>query len=113
MDKTVIPSADRGLSTYTVSFGLSLAITSVASALLVIAKEERPALMMSMQSATGHHWATHSLFALVLFLAVGFGLARTNDGQGPTISSAALAKLFVGGIALGALLIGGFYLCAG
>jgi membrane-bound metal-dependent hydrolase YbcI (DUF457 family) len=103
--------ADEGVfSKYTASFGISLGITSVASALLVIAKEKSPTVMAWMKRTTGHHWTTHSLFALVLFLVLGFGLARTNGGQGPRLTAAGLVKALVGGVAIGVLIIAGFYL---
>ena len=105
------PGEDR-LSSVTVSFGISLAITSVASALLVVAKERSPAVMALMKSATGHHWATHSLLALAFFLALGFGLARLNGGKGARMTPGGLVAAVVCGIAIGTILIGGFYLFA-
>ena len=43
------------VSKYTVAFGCSLALASVANGLLVIAKEKIPAVMSGMQKLTGHH----------------------------------------------------------
>jgi hypothetical protein len=104
-------AANDPLANATVAFGLSLAITSVASALLVIAKEKGPpAVMAAMKSATGHHWATHSLAALVLFLALGFALMSPNGGRGVRLSPSALVKTLVLGVAIGTAVIGGFYL---
>lgn len=65
--------------------------------------------MASMKWAAGHHWAAHSVFALVLFIGIGFGLARANGGQGMRMTSAGLVKAVVGGIAIGSLIIAGFY----
>ena len=112
MDNPVKNPSEDGLSNATVSFGISLAITSVVSALLVVAKERVPAVMASMKSATGHHWATHSLFALALFLAIGFGLSRMNGGKGVRMTSGGLVTTVVCGIAVGSIIIGGFYLFA-
>jgi hypothetical protein len=96
------------LSKYTVSFGISLAITSVVNALLVIAKETHPTTVMDwMKQATGHQWATHSLLSLMLFFALGLVLAR---GQGPKMTAASLIKIIVTGVAIGGLTILGFYL---
>jgi len=108
------PAETDPLANATVAFGLSLAITSVASALLVIAKEKGPpAVMAAMKSATGHHWATHSLVALVLFLALGFLLMRSNGGRGVRLGPGSLVKTLVLGVIIGAALIGGFYLFVG
>jgi hypothetical protein len=110
MDDTIKNSGEEGLSNVTVSFGISLAVASVASALMVVAKEKSPALMASMKSATGHHWSAHSLFALAIFLVVGFALTRVNGGKGVQMTSAGLVRTVVGGVLIGSVIIGGFYL---
>jgi len=110
MSNPINPSENDGLSNYTTSFGIALAVASVASALLVVAKEKSPALMAAMKSATGHHWPTHSLFALAIFLVVGFALTRVNGGQGVRMTPCALVKTVVGGVVLGSVIIAGFYL---
>jgi hypothetical protein len=110
MENAIKNPGEDGVSNFTVSFGISLAVASVASALLVVAKERDRALMASMKSATGHHWSTHSLFALALFLVVGFALSRLNGGQGVRMTAGALVKTVVGGIVVGSLIIGGYYL---
>ena len=110
MAKSLETSSEERLSNVISSFGISLAVASVVSALLVVAKEKSPAVMASMKSATGHHWSTHSAVAVVIFLAGGGLLTRLNGGRGVTISPARLIVTIVCGIALGVLLIGGYYL---
>ena len=44
---------NNNLSRYTLSFGLVLAVASVANGLLVIAKEKIPAVLAGMQKLTG------------------------------------------------------------
>jgi hypothetical protein len=95
------------LSKRTISFGLSLAICSLVNALLVIAKEKSPAVQSAMQKLTGHHWVTHALVVLVLFVILGFLFA------GVTISVNRLIKTIVGGIFLSGVIIIGFYLISG
>jgi len=102
-----------GLSKYTISFGLSLALASVVNALLVIAKEKIPNVMAALHSMTGHHWISHSIIVLVLFVAFGWIFAQANEGRGPGISVHRLLGLLVSGVLTGALLILGFYLTAG
>ncbi|HZM01775.1 MAG TPA: hypothetical protein VFC44_02025 [Candidatus Saccharimonadales bacterium] len=101
------------LSKYTISFGLSLALASVANALLVIAKEKIPRVMAALQGMTGHHWISHSSIVLVLFVAFGWIFAQANGGRGPGISVRGLLCVLVSGVLTGALLILGFYLTAG
>jgi hypothetical protein len=95
-----------GLSRFTVSFGIALAIASVVNGLLVIAKEKSHAVMAGMQSLTGHHWITHSLAVILLFLGLGFGLAKS----GPQMTSRSLFTWLFSGVLIGAVLIVGFYL---
>ncbi|HVM63051.1 MAG TPA: hypothetical protein VMV72_19485 [Verrucomicrobiae bacterium] len=98
------------LSKYTVSFGLSVALCSVINALLVIAKENSPAVQAAMQRMTGHHWVTHSAIVLVLFGFLGWLFAKANGGQGLKISPSHLISMIVTGVVAGGLVITGFYL---
>src|SRR5580698_6153868 len=108
MDTAANLDRPDSLSRNTVAFGISLAVTSVVNALLVVAKETHQATVMAwMKKATGHHWATHSLLSLILFFALGLFLAR---GQGLKITAARLVKIIAAGVAIGGLIILGFYL---
>jgi hypothetical protein len=95
---------------YTTSFGLSLVITSILSALLVIAKEKNQALMSWMQALTGHHWITHGILVLALFVALGLVLANLKpiDSMGSKTNN--LAVTIVTGIVLSGLILAGFFL---
>ena len=78
---------DEALGRYTVSFGVSLAITSVLNALLVVVKElNENTLLAWMKQVTPHHWITHGLFDLIVFAVLGFALARVNGGRGLEVS---------------------------
>ena len=98
------------LGKYTKSFGLSLAITSLISALLVVLKEtNEDTVLVWMKAATGHHWVTHGVINLVLFLLFGWLLAIPNDGQGVNISSRSLVLTIVVSFIASGLIIIGFY----
>ena len=94
------------LSRYAVSFGLSLSVCSVINALLVVAKEKSPAVQSAMQKLTGHHWVTHSVIVLALFVILGFLFGRV------TISTDRLIKTIFAAVILSSLIIIGFYLTA-
>jgi hypothetical protein len=100
---------NNGLGKYTTSFGVSLGITSLVSAILVIIKESSEGLLAFMKSVTGHHWVTHGLFALIVFVVLGYVLALPNKGQGIKLTENSLLTVIVGGIVIGGLIIGGFY----
>jgi hypothetical protein len=103
---------NKSLSKYTVSFGLSLVICSVVNALLVIAKEKSPALQAALKKLTGHHWITHSAIVILLFIALGWLLAKAKGGEGFPVTLNTLIKTIVAGIVISGLLITGFYLIA-
>jgi hypothetical protein len=105
---------EKDLGKYTVSFAVSLGITCVLSALLVVLKElSEHSVLVWMKGATGHHWITHGLFDLIVFVVLGLLLARANGGSGIAISEKGLITIIVGGVVLGGLIIAGFYLIAG
>jgi hypothetical protein len=96
---------------YTKSFGLAFAITSVVSALLVILKESsEEGVLAAMAAITGHHWVTHGLINLILFVVLGWALSRANKGQGIKISAGGLVSSIVGAVIISGVLISGFYL---
>ncbi len=101
------------LNAQTRAFGLSAAVTCVASALLVVVKETNEGLLKFMKTITVHHWVTHGLFAVLLFLALGLLLARSNNGQGPAIGDDTVVKAVAGGFLLGCVIIAAFYLFIG
>lgn len=101
------------INAQTRAFGLSLAITSVLSGVLVIAKETNAGLLGFMKTVTIHHWMTHGIFNLVVFLVLGLLLAKSNNGQGPDINDGTLLKVVVGGFLLSCVLSAGFFLFAG
>ena len=90
------------------AFGLSVAVTSVLTALLVIAKETTPALKAWMKAFAGHHWTTHGLITLLVFVALALLLAQLRLSE--RLTTTALTLVLAGGIVLSGLLIFGFYL---
>ena len=96
---------------YTMSFGLSFAITSVISALLVILKESsEEGVLAWMAAVTGHHWVTHGLINLILFVVLGWALSRPNEGHGVKMTANSLVSFIVGAVILSEVLIAGFYI---
>jgi hypothetical protein len=96
---------------YTAAFGVSLAITSVLSSLLVVVKEmSENTVLALMKNITVHHWVTHSLFILILFVIIGWVLARVNGGQGVRMAVDPLISMIVSAVVVSGLIIAGFYL---
>jgi lipoprotein signal peptidase len=102
---------NTGIGKYTRSFGLSFAITSVLSALLVILKESNEETVLAwMKAATGHHWVTHGIFNLIVFVGLGWALSRLDNGQGLKITANILVICIVCAVFVSGLIITGFYI---
>ncbi len=104
---------DNGLGKYTASYGVSLAITCVLSALLVPIKELNKPLFTLMAKATTHHWITHGVFDVIVFVVLGWALAQLNGGTGLKTPAKSLINMIVGAVVIGGLIIAGFYLFVG
>lgn len=95
---------------YSIAFGVSLSITSVLSALLVVVKESNEPLLNWMKQATGHHWITHGVLTLVTFVVLGLVLAQLGPARAGRPSSVALANGIAAGVIAGGAIIAGFFL---
>jgi hypothetical protein len=54
------------------AFGLSAAITVVFNVVLAFVKDSYPALNAFMAFLTGHHWRTHGLVDVIVFVLLGW-----------------------------------------
>ncbi len=69
------------LNKFTVGFGISAAITIFFNTLLMIIKEEIPSVHTFMVTLSGHHWTSHGLIDVVLFLLLGFLFSKKEIHQ--------------------------------
>jgi uncharacterized membrane protein len=104
-------SKNTAFSRYTASFGLSLALCSVLNALLVVAKEKSKAISDWMQKLTGHHWITHVLIIMLLFVLLGFAFAR-RGAQESERAACRVTNTVLAGVIASVAIIMGFYLIA-
>jgi len=88
-------------------FGVSYAITCIVNAIVVVFKEAFPAVHDFMTAITGHHWVTHGLLDLIVFVALGLYLSR---GEGLQMTGGAVVSKIVGGTVIGGLIIVGYFL---
>ena len=101
-----------GISKSARAFGIALALASIANSLLVVVKEKSPALQAEMKKLTGHHWITHAIVIVGIFLVSGWIFSKLNGAQGIRIATGKLIAALVSGVALAGLIILGFYLIA-
>jgi len=106
--------AENGIGKYTASYALSLAVTSVLNGLLVIVKEtHEDSVLALMKRLTPHHWITHGIFVVLVFLVLGWAFSRANGGRGVQIPVPRLIGVLVGAVVVGGALIAGFYFLEG
>ncbi len=99
---------------YSRAFGLSFALTSLLSALLVVVKEtNKDTVFAWMAAATGHHWVTHGVLVVALFVVLGLALASARGGAGPRLGEGGMIGAVVGSTVASGLIVAGFFLFAG
>ena len=99
-------SAVDTVSAKVAGYGISYAITSILSALLVMLKETNESVMGLLVSITGHHWVSQGLLVVVLFVVLGALLGRRDMGM----SGNALISTVVGATVLSGVIIAGFFI---
>jgi len=92
----------------TTGFCLSAAVMSILNTLLVIIKELMPPFKAGMAKAMGHHWTTHGVAVLGLFVVLGFVLASTVKTE--SWSTDKLGKAIVWSVILSCIALALFYL---
>lgn len=104
MSSTTMNAPSQALSRESVAFGLSAAVTVLFNTVLALVKDSIEALNSFMASLTGHHWTTHAIFDLIVFVGLGFIFMKTGTGSGMTASRLAVtlvAAVVVAGGGLG------------
>jgi hypothetical protein len=73
-----VDRAESTLDRATIAFSASAAITSLFNALLTIMKDTSEPLHDFMAKLTGHHWITHGVVVIAVFLILGLILMRSD-----------------------------------
>jgi len=97
-------SADA-VSAKVTGYGISYAITSILNALLVILKESNESVHGLLVAITGHHWITHGLLDVIVFVVLGAVLSRRDMN----LSGNTLITSVVGSTILSGLIVVGFF----
>jgi hypothetical protein len=93
----VVPRAGM-LDGAVAAFGMSAIVTILFNTLLAWVKDAFDPLNNFMVQLTGHHWITHGLADVILFLVVGTGLMlRGYRVSGNTLALGVAAASIVGG----------------
>ena len=94
----------NGEKNYLMGFGLSYAVVALFSAVLVIVKELVDPVFDLLVLPTGHHWGTHGILVIILFLVLGFVFANM-DLSGFVKDNDTLNLYIIGSTVIGFLLI--------
>jgi hypothetical protein len=83
------------------AFGWSAAVTVIFNTLLAWVKDAYDPLNTWMAHLTGHHWITHGLFDIALFVVLGFVLM--NAGAGARTTPNGLVVRLIGAVVVAGL----------
>ena len=100
-------SESQALDKLSAGFGVSFLIASIFNGLLIVAKESYAPLKDWMKSLSGHHWITHGIFVIVLFIVLGY--LFSGAGLVKKIDADRTSGLVIAGTVLGGLIVLGFF----
>ena len=103
---SVQESASTELDNCVVGYGMSYSITSILSALLVVLKESNESVHNFLVAMTGHHWASHGLINIVIFLVLGYIFSKRDQDM----SQSSLIKMVVVSTVISGLIIVGYFI---
>jgi hypothetical protein len=87
---------------------MSLAVTCVLNAMILVIKEKNDAVMGAMKAAMGHHWTMHGVIVIVCFLVLGFIFSAMRLET--KFDSHRTLKYIIWGVIIGGLITAGFFL---
>lgn len=93
---------------YSAGFGLSLIVTSLLNAIILLCKELNANVMSALKSALGHHWTTHGVILIIVFFVLGFIFSGMNLGT--KLDSQKMMKYIIWAVIISGVVIAGFFL---
>ncbi|MEN6320077.1 MAG: hypothetical protein ABFD82_15135 [Syntrophaceae bacterium] len=93
---------------YTAGFGMSLVVTSLLNAIILVVKEKSDAVMSAMKAALGHHWTTHGAILITAFVVLGF--IFSNMKFETRWDSQKMLKYIIWSVIISGVVIAGFFL---
>ena len=93
---------------YSAGFGLSLVITNLLNAVILVVKEKSASIMGGMKAALGHHWTTHGVILIIVFVLLGLIFSSRNLGV--TWGSQRMMNYIIWSVIISGVVIAGFFL---
>jgi uncharacterized membrane protein len=96
------------MNKYSAGFGLSLIVTNLLNAVILVIKETNDYVMNAMKAALGHHWTTHVVILMVAFVVLGFIFSGMKLGT--KWDSQKMMKYIIWAVIISVVIIAGFSL---
>lgn len=97
---------NKKIDSLTAGFGISASAAIVFNTLLVWAKETIPSLFTWMKALTSHHWITHGLLVVAVFIVLGILLTSIKI----QVRTKIMTRILVLSVAFGGIGIMAWYL---
>ena len=93
---------------YTAGFGLSLIVTSLLNAMILLIKEMNASVMNAMKAALGHHWTTHGAIVIIVFVVLGFVFSSMKFEE--KWDSQKMLNYIIWATIIGGIIVAGFFM---
>jgi heme/copper-type cytochrome/quinol oxidase subunit 2 len=93
---------------YTAGFGLSLIVTSLLNATILLIKEMNASVMNAMKAALGHHWTTHGAIVITVFVVLGFVFSSMKFEE--KWDSQKMLNYIIWATIIGGIIVAGFFM---
>lgn len=93
----------KTLNPTTVGFGLAASVAVIFNTLLAWIKDSNPAVNSAMKAALGHHWITHGVLVVLVFLILGKAFSTMNFAKnfgGTLLAFIIFVSVMLGGLGL-------------
>ncbi len=87
----------------TTGYSIAAAIAILFNTVLTWVKETNPAVNVAMKNLLGHHWITHGVAVVLVFVVVGYLLSRVPSvrrTRGNLVTTLLVVSVLAGGLGL-------------
>ncbi|HDQ03130.1 MAG TPA: hypothetical protein ENN23_00935 [Deltaproteobacteria bacterium] len=106
--QTAVIKNKTNMDKYLLGFGLSLVVTNLLNAVILVVKEVSSPVMNVMKAALGHHWTTHGVFLLFVFVILGVVFSINEVGE--KWDSLKMMYYIIGSVIISVVIITVFFL---
>lgn len=107
IDSSTSASNAAGLDAVSAAYGLSAAVVVIFNTLLAWIKDAYDPLNTFMAHLMGHHWTTHGVVDVLLFVALGF--VFMSRGTAERMAPKRLVAILIGSVAVASLGLAGWF----